>query len=186
MGVPNKPDHIEVGLAMLESQFDDSPNLRGLIRACLRFLQDIEDMIFETWADRLLETAAGAQLDQYGDVLGAPRNGLGDVAYRRILRVQILANLSSGSIDRLLQIWKALEATDEVDADEYDPRTVIYSAVRATVSSATERARTKGMMLSAKKGGIEVQLIEATDGYFGFKDDPDAEGFGEGEFAEVL
>jgi hypothetical protein len=101
-------DHAARALALLPSQFAESTKLRALISAFADAAQDIED---DTWAcieDRMLDTAEGAQLDQYGRVLGQPRDGLSDDDFRALLGIRILANRSNGQADIILRVVAGL------------------------------------------------------------------------------
>lgn len=107
-------NHVERALALLPSQFAESTNLRALITAFAEIAQDIED---DTWAcieDRMLDTAEGAQLDQYGKVLGQPRDGLSDDDFRALLGIRILANRSNGQADVILRVVAGLLGADRL------------------------------------------------------------------------
>ena len=107
-------DHAARALALLPSQFAGATKLRALITAFADAAQDIED---DTWAcieDRMLDTAEGAQLDQYGRVLGQPRDGLADEDYRALLGVRILANRSNGQADVILRVVAGLLGADRI------------------------------------------------------------------------
>jgi len=180
------PNHVERALANIESQFDRSPNLRTLARLLIGQVQDFEDAVWSTYADRMLDAAEGAQLDLYGKVLGASRIGLGDARYRQILKARLLGNLSSGEVKRLLLIWSILQDTDAIDVAEYHPNTLIFTSMRDKPLTAEEQRRTGQWMRAVKKGGVSLAMVDAPTDYFGFEADPDAEGFGDGTFAEVI
>lgn len=107
-------DHAARALALLPSQFAGATKLRALITALADAAQDIED---DTWAcieDRMLATAEGAQLDQYGRVLGQPRDGLSDDDFRALLGIRILANRSNGQADVILRVVAGLLGADRL------------------------------------------------------------------------
>lgn len=107
-------DHAARALALLPSQFAGATKLRALITAFADAAQDIED---DTWAcieDRMLDTAEGAQLDQYGRVLGQPRDGLSDDDFRALLGIRILANRSNGQADIILRVVAGLLDRDRL------------------------------------------------------------------------
>lgn len=111
-------DHAVRALALLPSEFDQAVQLRALITAFAEVAQVIED---DTWAcieDRMLDTAEGAQLDQYGRVLGQPRDGLADEDYRALLGVRILANRSNGQADVILRVVAGLLGADRLQDTE--------------------------------------------------------------------
>ena len=186
MELQHIPDHIERALANLTSQFQHSPNIRALVRASVARVQNIEDAAWSTLADRYLSTAHGALLDQYGKIVGAGRGGLDDSAYRMIIGARILGNLSSGSIERLLDIYQILQGGQPVAVQEVYPNTLIFSTEHPNPSTPEQRARTRRWMHEVKKGGIALELIEAAPDYFGFFDDPNALGFSQGRLAGVI
>lgn len=107
-------DHAARALALLPSEFDQAVQLRALLTAFADVAQVIED---DTWAcieDRMLDTAEGAQLDQYGKVLGQPRDGLADDDYRALLGIRILANRSNGQADVILRVVAGLLGADRL------------------------------------------------------------------------
>jgi len=98
-------------LANLIEQFKDQPNLAAFVSAFLNQLQEVEDASFQLITDRTLETSVGVQLDNLGQIIGEERNGLSDDDYRTRLRVQILVNQSSGTVEELLAIIVLLESS---------------------------------------------------------------------------
>ena len=82
-------------------------NLAKLLNAKSIPLQDFEDVCCEMVAYRLLSTAKGANLDWYGDLLKLGRADYatwGDEEYRRLLRAEVLVNVSAGEYDDIYDI----------------------------------------------------------------------------------
>lgn len=114
MALTHITDHVARTLALLPSQFRNASKVRALLTALCEVVQGIED---DTWAcieDRMLSTAEGAQLDQYGRVLGQPRDGLADEDYRALLGIRILANRSNGQADVILRVVAGLLGADRL------------------------------------------------------------------------
>lgn len=103
-------DHVARTLALLPSQHADATRLRALLTAIAEAIQEVEDDAWACIVDRQLDTAAGAQLDQYGRVVGARRDGLLDDDYRALIRIRILANRSNGQADVILRVVAGLLA----------------------------------------------------------------------------
>ena len=57
---------------------------------------------------RSLDDAEGAALDMIGRDLGLPRGGMSDIEYRRRLRLRVATILSSGEIERFIEVLDAL------------------------------------------------------------------------------
>lgn len=58
-----------------------------------------------------LDDATGVQLDGLGQIIGAEREGLDDSDYRMLLRAQIQANRSGGTIPQLVEIIRLASNT---------------------------------------------------------------------------
>lgn len=101
-------DHAARTLALLPSQHANAAAMRAFIEAVAEAVQEVEDDAWAAVADRQLDTAEGAQLDQYGRVVGARRDGLEDDDYRALIRTRILANRSNGQADVILRVVAAL------------------------------------------------------------------------------
>lgn len=87
-------DHVARGLAKLPDQYQ-KPRIRALLASWLAEFQEAEDALWQL-LDATLDTATGARLEQWAALLGERRQGLGDVALRKVARARILANRSQG------------------------------------------------------------------------------------------
>jgi hypothetical protein len=76
-------------------------------------LQDLEDagQTLLTLLD--IDESEGAQLDNIGRIVGQPRNGIDDETYRLYLSARILANKSTGTVDDIFKVMRALFGQDE-------------------------------------------------------------------------
>lgn len=114
MSIAQITDHVARALAILPSQFADATKLRALLTALTAQVQLLDDDAWACIEDRMLDTAEGAQLDQYGKVLGQPRDGLADDDYRALLGIRILANRSNGQADAILRVVAGLLGSDRL------------------------------------------------------------------------
>lgn len=103
MSIQHNPNVLEDSLALLLSNFQ-KPNIQAMIQASVNPLQDLEDTIFDLADKTRLDTAVGVQLDVYGLIVGASRNGLLDDEFRRYIRTRLIANRSNGQGNTILQI----------------------------------------------------------------------------------
>ncbi|MCK5444789.1 MAG: hypothetical protein KAI73_04150 [Rhodospirillaceae bacterium] len=108
MSIDKVPDHTAAGIANLLSQYKDSPTVLNFLTVLLSQLQPVEDDLVDLIFERMLATAVGVQLDQYGKVVGANRRGLVDDDFRKYIRVRIQANLSTGIVDTILDVVSVL------------------------------------------------------------------------------
>lgn len=179
-------DHVLDGLDRVISRFDHSPRLRGFIAALLDQVQEVEGVLLDLFYSRTLDGATDAQLDVIGRVVGEPRDGLDDAAYRRFIRARLSVNLSQGERERLKDIVRATAGTDDVQfVPNYPAAFVVYYLTR-TPLSASVRNRIKAMLLDATGSGIGLDLVEADEDYFGFAEDDAALGFDEGTLSTLI
>ena len=108
MSISEITTHVVDGLANLLSQFSGKPRLTALVTAALEEVQRLENVAWDVYEGRLIENAVGHQLDVIGEIVGFPRNGLGDDEYRRIIQTAIQLNRHDGQADNALFIWSQL------------------------------------------------------------------------------
>ena len=181
-------DHAARALALLPSQFAESTNLRALITAFTDAAQDIED---DTWAcieDRMLDTAEGVQLDQYGKVLGQPRDGLSDDDFRALLGIRILANRSNGQADVILRVVAGLLGADRLTFGvEYRQQGTAEYRLDWEADSATgadRRALVVKILDEITPAGVLYTAIEGKAPAFRF--DTAGQGLDEGQLCRLL
>lgn len=179
-------NHADRGLSRFTSYFKDSTNLREFTRILLEEVQEVENMMISLMVERTLDSAVGAQLDQWGEVLGEPRAGQKDTSYRGFLKARLLTNLAEGEIERLIEITHLITKALKVSFMPVFPAGFIIQYERDGFLGAGTRRRIKRQIESATSAGVGVAIVEANVGAFGFADDPTAQGFGLGEWAEQL
>ena len=184
-------DHVQRAQAFLASVMFGSPILELLVQLFAEEAQRFEDLAHSLWAERLLSSAQGAQLDQYGELAGVSREGMLDDEYRRIIRVRRYAYRSKGTPEEIMHAAAILFGDGEDDAlVRYYP---LYPAAygvevkRAGASSSTVRTRALEILHEMTPHGVLLaEVIEVTPGNFGFLGDSDALGYDEGGYSELL
>jgi hypothetical protein len=104
----HKTTHEEEALSRLLEQYREKPNISGLISSMASEAQALEDSIWTTHTETLIETAEGAQLDQIGAVVGQARQGMDDATYRVWILARIKLNNTSGSPGEIIDIFRPL------------------------------------------------------------------------------
>jgi hypothetical protein len=184
-------DHVDRALANFTSKFrgadgEISPLLKALVEVVVGEVQTVEELMFSLIGARYLGSASGAQLDQYGSVVGSPRDGLSDAEYRGFIAAQILINQSEGEIPRIIQIAALITGAVSVYyIPDYPAAFTLQYNVSQYLSDGT-RDRVYQSLLAATPSGVGFNLVEARFDAFGFADDPEALGFGLGEWAENI
>lgn len=180
-------DHAEQAIARLPSRFRGRLRIEALVGALATGTQEVEDLAYALVADRLLDTASGDALDQYGRLVGEARNGLGDGDYRRFIQARMLANRSTGTVDELIAIWRLATGAEAVRYEELAPLHLILEAERREPMSADVVRRVVRLMQDAKPAGRTLSLVEVIAGvWFGWDGDPDSTGYDDGEYSRTL
>lgn len=98
--------HTPLALSRLLEFWKDKPTLRQLLSNYTDEIQLLENAIWDTITKRLIDNAGDAQLDVLGRIVGEPRNGLGDAAYRVRIRVRIRINQSFGTAADVIAVLR--------------------------------------------------------------------------------
>lgn len=179
------PDIVDQVLEVTKSALK-KPRITALLHALAKGTQIQEDQNFALIVDRTIDTAVGANLEQWGSLVGELRDGVTDIDYRVYIKARILANTGSGFTDDLIELFQLLTAPSEVRHESLFPGAFKLFAVRGEFMSATRKVRVRRLMEDARPNGKAMILIEAVTGYYGFQEDTAAEGFGVGQFARVI
>jgi hypothetical protein len=105
---PPALDHDTIGRARLLEQFRHRPKLNAMASALLAGVQDVEDALHDLWTDRLLDTAAGLQVDVLGEHRQVEREGRTDAAYLQMIQTLALAHRSSGTVPEIYALLERL------------------------------------------------------------------------------
>jgi hypothetical protein len=115
MALTKTTDHAARALARLAQQFKGKPKIAAVLDALNAQTQAAEDALYQLFSERAIDTAAGAQLDVLGRILGQPRESATDPEYRVRLRARMIARRSSGTIPEILAVFRALLPTADLE-----------------------------------------------------------------------
>jgi hypothetical protein len=174
MPLAHVTDHEAQALARLAQQFESSTNLRALVSAGAGSVQTAEDVLWALFTERLLDGAAGAQLDNLGAVVGQLREASTDDQYRARIRGRILANRSDNSVEAILGIVRAV--LDDPNAfatlTQYAPAAFLVEVTDDAIDTDTATALA-ALIRVARAAGVGAGLITsglAPDATFTFAD----------------
>ncbi|WP_426447547.1 hypothetical protein ACP26L_25540 [Paenibacillus sp. S-38] len=92
-------------------------------------MDEIEAVLWQIHAWRDLDQAEGTTLDLIGSNVGQPRGVVSDPIYRALIRSKIARNLSTGTLDSIIEVLALALDTDpstikleELWEDEVDPK----------------------------------------------------------------
>lgn len=175
-------------IARLLSWFKDDAEWQTYVGVLADEVQELEDAAWDVIVQRQLDSAEGAQLDQWGDLLDEDRQGLGDDEYRGVLRAKILVNLSQGRADDLYGVAIALASPLSVWVVEYQPATVLLIIQVSQVMSTSKIIRVVRLLTAAKPAGVKLFIAEALGTYFSHDEDvtPGASGWNVGGYVGLI
>ncbi len=96
-------EHCVQSLNARTEDYRGLPRFQALLEIFCDEIQEIEDMLWELGQDSV-NTAFGVQLDGFGSIVGAERQGLSDTDYRALIRARIKANNSEGTVPDIFAI----------------------------------------------------------------------------------
>lgn len=171
------PDHVVLALTPgtgLPSQYRDACRVRALVKAGCAGIQDFEDMAFDVLTGTALGGAVGAQLDEWGDIVGEARGELtNDEDYRPFVRARILANTLEGTIPELVRLFGIITApVVNMRYRLMTPGGHWFQVLRPDWMSEPRRVRVRKMMQDASPGGKTLVMVETVLGYDGPPSDP--------------
>lgn len=100
--------HVELGLISLPPAFWGKPRIGAVLAAHLRECQTFEDLIWEMFEVRHIDTADMARLVVIGKLIGQDRHGFDLENFRTAIKARALANRSDGSGPALGRVLVAL------------------------------------------------------------------------------
>jgi hypothetical protein len=188
MAVDYIPDHPERAEENRLSQFDKSTLIKAIVKLGVDEVQLLEDTLFALVWESLVDTAQGAQLDQYGKLSGEPREGLIDKEYRNLIKVSLRAKRSNGQPEVITSV--VADLVELVGGVRYIPLYPAGYALDYLVSqrtAGTYRDRIVKLLLDITPAGVLLSDVkEGVLGYWGFEGDPNALPLGVGAWTTEL
>lgn len=165
--------HVSATLALLPEQFRGDPTINALLEAWCTEIQAVEDAAFQIIDVLHVDLATGDLLDKIGQIVGESREGRGDDLFKVFVKVRILINKSSGTIDELLTIFKLLEPTAAGRITEYAPASFLLDISDIAIDPLV--VTSYGKILQQAKaatysGALQYAFAPAADA-FTFSDD---------------
>lgn len=115
-------DHADQAVDLFIEQFTDKPRLDALMLSYLGPVQELEGVLWDILASRVLDDATGEQLIVLGRIVGQSPIGTTANEYRLYIRTRILINKSRGRPDDVIAVallafnGVALEYTEDYPA----------------------------------------------------------------------
>lgn len=162
-------NHEEQAADLLTDKWKNSPNIKGMLQALVVGKNTLEASVWDTLVGRILENAAGVWLDALGVIVGEPRNGRVDDAYRFAIGVRVRVNRSQGRTSDVIDV--ALLLDNAATYYEYFPlawEVEIYDTPFggdfATLLKQAKAASSYGVLLTSAWPVAEVsQFVDSSD-----------------------
>jgi hypothetical protein len=164
-------DHVAAALDRLCYQFRDKQGIVDLVTVFAQRWNDLEAVFWALLSMRTVYTAVGAQLDTVGEIVGQPRNGLGDDDYRRFIFARIATNKSSGLVEDLITVAKLVlnDANATIVVNQQGAAAVVVRVIGTTISDVLANI-TLDFLQATTEAGIrcilETQYVADSDEWF--------------------
>ncbi len=157
MSITKNDTHVADALSNRIQQFKNKEDFADLIRIYVEQVQDLEDALFQVLLDTTLNTSIGEQLDNLGEIVGEDRLSRNDEDYRQALRVRILINKSSGTIEEILEIAKTFtQDSGLIEIKEFSPASL---TIQVTNQLLVDALRLAIALDAARSAGVGLQLL---------------------------
>lgn len=121
-------DHREQAIARFTSQYHEAKKLREFTGAFVDRFQGLEDAVQQLLRDRWVDEAEGQQLDELGEIVGEPRLGRVDSAYRPAIVLRAELNRAGGEPESIIGwVRRTFKAEIVVFLEMYPAKIEIYT-----------------------------------------------------------
>lgn len=170
-------DHLDRAKARLREQYRHKLNIEAIIIALTQGLQELEEVLYGMATNRSLYDAEGYQLDLLGGILDSERGGLSDTLYRIKLLAKIGQNVSQGTGEDVINVYKLLMRSRYIQMDEFYPAGFNLTAVGSDPIGEIDDI--KEAVKKTKAAGVRINLfVVSGDTPFVFLEDTDPLGQG--------
>jgi len=163
IALAHNEDHEAEVRALLVEQFKGEStftDLRAWLDCYSASIQDLEDVLYDLFTLRDIDTAEGAQLDILGAIVGELRNGRVDATYRLRIKTRVKINVSSGLGDEILDIFGDVLGSDALSIAEQPGANFVLTIDQDL--SAWTIAELAYILASIKGAAINGQAIYST------------------------
>lgn len=132
-------DYVAIGQGRLTNQFQEKPLVKAVAGAMVAPLISYESLADDVKDKRWISTAVGKQLDGCGYIVGEPRQGRSDDAYRDAILFRVFVNTSTATPEDLITGLRYLTKPDDIQYMEQYPATAILFTSGPIVPTAIQQ-----------------------------------------------
>ena len=172
--------HIKDALKRLITQYKNTSHIKWIIEAYGDQIQELEYVFRDLINERSIVSSHAKQLDGIGDILGEARKHLDDDAYRIVLISKIAKNISEGTPEDMIAIFKLLSQSEFVQYGEIYPGSITLNGINTNFIINPKHLRLS--LGAAKPIGVAIDsMVMTNDTPFVFEGDPFQNGKGFGD-----
>ena len=136
--------------------------------------------------DGFIDAATGTNLEKLGAIVGQDREGFSDLIYRTLIKAKTAANRSKGTTENLIDTALILRngVITNIVYTELFPAAVQIDFLNS-LETIQHQSLIADLLFLTKLSGVRLVVTFATPTPFGFDGDPDAFGFGVGQFTTL-
>jgi hypothetical protein len=170
--------HVQDAKDRLMYQFRAKARIEGIIEADAVQIQELEQVFYSMIEGRTLQTATGATLDRWGNVLDELRLGDTDQNFRSRLFFKVTRNIAAGTPEEMIRIYADLLQARFVQLQEVFDAKVVMTAI--TTANVPDLTYIKTLVQAVAPAGVRVAYLQfgTSQNPFVFATHPDL--FGKG------
>jgi hypothetical protein len=151
----NEVSHRDIALSRLPEQFKRRPNFEKLAKGFGDIAQGVENVLRDIYLLYRLDSAAGAQLDVIGRLVGQPRDGVSDTTYRNRIKARIRVNKTRGMSEDIYAVFRTL-GIDEMELEDQFPAGFVLRIFEPILAG--DAAEFAKFLADAKAAGVRGLL----------------------------
>jgi hypothetical protein len=180
----------------LLEQYKGLSDPQNIIDAFAQQIQAIEDALYQLFTQRWIKTAVGVQLDEIGAIVGIARTSSDDDIYRLEIFAKVVKNVSEGSTEDLISVYKYVTGANIVIFQDIYPANIYIQSDGSLLSGFSNPNPVFDLVQQSASAGVEISYLGLFDGSNAFSFDGNLEtgsGFGSilnpsagGKFAHLI
>lgn len=151
--------HLEEGLNRLILQYRNASNIKNILTIFLNRFQILENENFKFKGIFNLDNASGIALDRIGDIVSQERLGFEDDIYRYLIYGRIAINISGGTPENIINIYKLISSATTVRYDEIYPASMQIQST-GPILDPTLISALVSVIDSTSPAGVSLSLLE--------------------------
>jgi hypothetical protein len=156
-------NHIEQAKDRFVEQYKSTYYFNSLIESIIQPIQTLENETFNVYTKRWIKTAEGQQLDNLGKIIGEPRLGRSDEAYRSALIIKVYINTAFGQPESIINVIQEIYNADSVEYQQGQPASFqLHIISNSTINNINE------LVNSLIPAGVKCSIITQSSDNTGF------------------